>query len=211
MAEISEFLQFYSEVKARVDGIRSRIAFFEDDLSVIQTQFDFLKTQIQKVSEETQVANTFIEGFTQEELTCSSLGDYWQRDVVGNICGNPEKGTGSLAQISANLLITLYISLLVQSLITVGGFLLTTKSYKQASSSYTFGSGAALTAGDVQGVDDDVKEDMETVDEAKDLDDDAEKELQENLIKDSSEVIDSESGKTSKPNGKAPNTYNYNI
>ena len=134
-------------------------------------------------------------------MTCSSLGDYWQKNVVGNICGNPSTGTGSLAQISANLLVTLYISLLAQTLITVCGFLLATKSYKQASSNYSFGSGAALTAGDVQGVDDDVKEDMETVDEAKDLDDDAEKALQESLIRDSADVVDSESGATGKLNG----------
>ena len=151
--------------------MRSKISYLEGDLSLIQTKFDFLKTQISKIYDETSLANEFIQGFTQEELTCKSLGDNWQQNVVESICGDSdEDGTTSMAQNSANLLITLFILMFVEMLLVMRGFVLSVKNYKHASDSYLLNQANAK----------DDNFDTATVDEAHDLEND--QDLQESLI-----------------------------
>ena len=119
------------------------------------------------MSKTTSLANSFIEGFTQEELTCSGLGNYWQTNIVENVCGSQD-GEGGLPNNSANIMIILFILLFVETLLTCRGFVLSVKNYKHCGTNYMFGED--LANGKVIGGGQD--EDDVTVDDAQELDGD---------------------------------------
>lgn len=95
---------------------------------------------MQIIDDETALANAFIQDFTKEELTCSGIGDYWQSAVIHNVCGDPNQSDKpSVAQHTANLIITLMILLIIETILIIDAFILSVQNYKQVGQIYRIG------------------------------------------------------------------------